>query len=117
MCNMKFIEFELNSKLVDLDEDIKKHSEDLKVYLEQLKDTFLNESAKSTYDLYKKEINDFYTSKLTSPAGNIIKPTNITQKLADAKKTPTAQFFLPFQCLLGVVEVLMEYNFFSSNYT
>ena len=115
---MKFIEFDSNSKLTDIDEDIKKHSEDLKIYLEQLKDTFLNESVKSTFDLYKKEISNYYANKVTpSATGSVIKSTNATQKLADAKKIPNQQLFLPFQCLLGVVEVLMEYNFFSSNYT
>lgn len=123
MCNMKFIEYESQSKLEDLDEDIKKHSEDLKTYLEQLKETFLKDSVKNTVELYKKEITSFYASQvkpdvLTSIETNVIKPTlsSSTQK-AEIKKIPIQHLFMPYQCLLGVVEVLMEYNFFSNNFT
>ena len=116
------MEFDSQSKLNDLDEDIKKHSDDIKIYLEQLKETFLKEPVKNTYELYKKEINSFYTTQLNDnnliAATNIVKSTNLaaSQKSNEPKKAPVQQLFQPYQCLLGVLEVLMEYNFSCNNY-
>lgn len=123
MCNMRFIEFDAQSKLNDIDEDIRKHSDDLKLYLDILKDTLLNEAIKVNHEIYKEQINTFYkefkpkniNSENNAASTNIIRPTNpvaASQKVInDAKKQPIQQQFIPYQCLLGIIEVLMEYYF------
>lgn len=109
---------DLQSKIDDLDEDIKKHSEDLKVYFEQLKDAYIKHDTKALFDMYKYQLNALKRPVLTANEidSQVQQPSSTsTQKgsLLNINKNSSAPLqtisFAPFQCLIGVLEVLIEY--------
>lgn len=114
LCNMKFIELDLNSKITDLDEDIKKHSEDLKIYFDMLKDTFVDMNSNSLFDSYKKQIDIIHKNKEAN--NQLIKislkeSNSHKQQISNVSNETNA-----YQCLLGCIEVLMEYYFYINDY-
>ncbi len=118
----------MHSKISELDEDIKKHSDDLRSYFELLKDTFLERDMKRLYEVHKEQINSIRkmssSNDLNSPGklGSTIRPTTTayaTQKtnlINMQHKIPVKLIFTPYQCLLGVLEVLIEIYLMTNSY-
>jgi hypothetical protein len=96
---------DLQSKFQDqLDEDIKKHSDLIKTYLEKLKMYLLQQSGQYLIDTYKSQIVSLYLANKQS--NNIMKQTQ-------QKEQQQNEIILNnlYQCLLGTYEVLMEHSF------
>lgn len=127
LCDDKFTKMNLQSKFQDqMDEDIKKHSELIKTYFEQLKQNFLTQNPQHILDTYKSQC----TSMILTASKNIQpKPTTTTQQPKQTQKqtqlvsntnnnsTDLSTSMAFYQCLLGSVEVLIEHFFSSGNFT
>jgi hypothetical protein len=132
LCEDKFTKMELQSKFGDqLDEDIKKHSEMIKTYFEQLKQNFVQANPTFLLESYQSQVKLMMVNKKSNTA--MLPPSTAgatqnrqTQKqtqqggnILNVNSTPAFDMatFTPFyQCLLGSIESLMEHFFMNGQY-
>jgi hypothetical protein len=131
LCQYKYINSGLQTKFQDqLDEDIKKHSDMIKLYLNSLKDTFTQHDVQLLIDNYKTQVASKILSKkknclvigrqqqhqsqarmgsqhITSQRGGNTQRNETTGHGYDM----TIQFTPFYQCILGSLEVLIEHFF------
>lgn len=126
LCDEKFVKMNLQSKFQDqLDEDIKKHSDLIKTYFEQLKQNFLSQNSQYIIETYKSQV----ASMILSTSKNLPKTSANQTTIATQKQTQRATQKLNqtslisnnstdlstsmafYQCLLGSIEILIEHFF------
>jgi hypothetical protein len=137
LCEDKYIRMDFQSKFGDqLDEDIKKHSDTIRHYFEQLKQNFLQADPQFLLETYQSQVKLMMVNKKSRAAGGEMPPPGIaagTQNRQTQKQTQSvggnilniaaasAPFdlatFAPFyQCLLGSIESLLEHNFMNGQF-
>jgi len=117
LCEDKFTKLGLQAKFQDqLDEDIKKHSDVIRSYFDRIKTIFTQQSAENLIETYKAQINSMIikTNKTVVATQNqLLKPTQAN--LNNNTNDPAAA--MPFfQCLLGMIEALIEHSFTNGSY-
>jgi hypothetical protein len=132
LCEDKFTKMELQSKFNDqLDEDIKKHSDMIKVYFEKLKQNFLQNSETFLLNTYQSQVNMMMVKSKKSvvmlppstagAASQNRQTQQQTQKnnILNLNTTPAfdmATFSPLYQCVLGSIESLLEHFFMTGQY-
>ncbi|CAF0898848.1 unnamed protein product [Brachionus calyciflorus] len=131
LCDDKFTKMNSQSKLQDqIDEDIKKHSDLIKQYFEQLKQNFLTQNPQHILDTYKSQCASMIltSSKVLQP-----KPSSNTQQTKQTQKstqsssnqssnnnnnsTELSTSMAFYQSLLGSAEILIEHFFSNGNFS
>ena len=115
MCEEKYTKLGLQTKFQDqLDEDIKKHSELIRVYLDKIKSIFTQQSAENLVETYKTQINSMVlkTNKTIATQNNNI----LIQTQANRHTNDLATSMPFYQCLLGSIEALIEHSFTNGSY-
>jgi hypothetical protein len=124
LCEDKFTKMELQNKFQDqLDEDIKKHSDCIRAYFEQLKQNLGQGNPQYVLDIYTSQIKSKLLSNVKSnntalPPSTALNTQKQTQSVFN---TNVSSFdfttFMPFyQCILGSMESLMEHFYSTGNY-
>ena len=100
-----------------LDEDIKKHSDAIRAYFERIKTIFTQQSAENLVETYKTQINSMIikTNKTIIATQNPLLKTT-TQANGNNNNNDPAVAMPFYQCLLGMIEALIEHSFTNGSY-
>jgi hypothetical protein len=118
LCEDKFTKLGLQAKFQDqLDEDIKKHSDAIRAYFERIKFIFTQQSAENLVETYKTQINSMIikTNKTIIATQNPLLKTT-TQASGNNNNNDPAVAMPFYQCLLGMIEALIEHSFTNGSY-
>jgi hypothetical protein len=110
LCDDKYVKLGLQEKFQDLlDEDIKKHSDMIRVYFEKIKIIFTQQSAENLVQTYKAQIDSMI---LKQSQKQLLKNT----QAKNGANSDLSKAMPVYQCLLGSIEALIEHSFANGNY-
>lgn len=124
LCEDKYTRGDMQSKFQDqLDEDIKKHSDVIRTYFEQLKQSMIQVEPKHLLETYQSQVKLMVMSKKSSslmpppPIPSTAGPTQNRLITINTSAGTDLNTYSPFyQCLLGTIEVLIEHFFMNGNF-
>ena len=130
LCEDKYTRSDMQAKFGEqLDEDIKKHSEMIKIYFNQLKQNFVQANPQFLLETYQSQVklkmlpSQKRSGEGNEPAAQLPSTSAHTQYSAGntlvmtTKEAFDLNLYSPFyQCLLGTIESLLEHFFMNGQY-